>query len=46
MENKKEEVWLQQGNLVTKIWEETRYNFGVEEFNEETKKLKNLAYDQ
>lgn len=43
MENKKEEAFLPYGNLVTKILEETGYNFGDEEFKGETTIIGNFV---
>lgn len=37
--NRKEVVCLPYGNLITKIMEDTRYNFGDEEFKEEKTKI-------
>lgn len=39
MEHKKEWIYLPYGNLITKIQEDTWYNFGDEEFKEKTTKI-------
>lgn len=43
MENKKEGVCLPYGNLITKILEDTRCNFGDEVFMDETTKIGKLV---